>query len=118
VTALYILDAHGDPIPCDDALTWAAYVERSTHDRSWIIAQDRDGRDPTGTGMITVSTVFLGIDHNLGGDGPPVLWETMVFGGALDGEQRRYTSRADALRGHQALCARVNATIPCTKETS
>lgn len=27
-----------------------------------------------------VSTVFLGLDHNFGGEGPPLLFETMVFG--------------------------------------
>jgi hypothetical protein len=31
-------------------------------------------------GDFWVSTVFLGIDHNFSGDGPPVLFETIVFG--------------------------------------
>jgi hypothetical protein len=39
--------------------------------------------------------------------GPPVLWETFVFGGVLDGEMQRYTSKADALAGHQRMCALV-----------
>jgi hypothetical protein len=119
---LYTLDSHGDPVPCDDFQQWDAWIERSMRDRSWVIAEDCDERDPEHT--VSVSTIFTGLDHNYGDDGwetddgPPVLWETMVFGGVLDGEQRRYSSRADALRGHQALCARVNATIPRTKETS
>lgn len=31
-------------------------------------------------GHIWVSTVFLGIDHNFSNEGPPLLFETMVFG--------------------------------------
>jgi hypothetical protein len=31
----------------------------------------------------------------------------MVFDGALDGEQERYTSRAAALAGHAAMVERV-----------
>lgn len=43
-------------------------------------------------GAVRVSTVFLGLDH-FGRVGEPVLWETMIFGGAHDGYQARYTSR-------------------------
>ena len=35
------------------------------------------------------STVFLGLDHQLTEDGPPLLFETMVFGGPLSGETDR-----------------------------
>lgn len=30
-------------------------------------------------GPWTVSSVFLGVDHGAGLEGPPVLWETMIF---------------------------------------
>jgi hypothetical protein len=39
--------------------------------------------------------------------GPAILWESMVFGGPLDGEQRRYATRAEADAGHTALCMAV-----------
>jgi len=52
-----------------------------------------------------VSTVFLGLDHAFG-DGPPVLFETMVFGGPLDGEQDRYCTWDEAVAGHAAMLAR------------
>jgi hypothetical protein len=32
-------------------------------------------------GRLSVSTVFLGLDHRFTGDGPPLIFETMVFGG-------------------------------------
>jgi hypothetical protein len=53
----------------------------------------------TDKGRVTVSTVFLALDHSFG-DGPPVLWETMVFGGPADMDQQRYTSREAAEAGH------------------
>jgi hypothetical protein len=53
---------------------------------------------------VDVSTVFLVFDH--GFEGPPVLWETMVFGGPDDGWQQRYRSRAAARTGHAAVLAR------------
>lgn len=49
---------------------------------------------------IQISTVFLGLDHSWG-SGPPVLWETMIFGGEHDNDQDRYTSHEDALIGHK-----------------
>jgi hypothetical protein len=57
----------------------------------------------------SVSTVFLVLDHNHG-DGPPVLWETMVFD--PEGEAlgcRRYTSRDDAQHGHDETVAEIRA---------
>lgn len=67
-----------------------------------------------------ISTVFLGIDHNLGhteGHNRPVLFETMVFN-IKDGEvdyseidMQRYCTWAEAEEGHQAMCAKY---IPTT----
>ena len=54
-------------------------------------------------GRVFISTVFLGIDHSFTRIGPPVLWETMIFGGRLDEEQWRYTSEAEAIRGHRRV---------------
>lgn len=52
-------------------------------------------------GGVSVSTVFLGIDHNFSDVGPPVLFETMIFGGPHDEEQWRYTTWNEAVAGHQ-----------------
>jgi hypothetical protein len=61
----------------------------------------------------TVSTVFLGIDHNHGSSGPPILFETMVFGGNQESEyQVRTSTWADAQAEHGAACERV-ANWPC-----
>lgn len=50
---------------------------------------------------ITVSTVWLGINHNFGNFGPPLIFETIVFGGPLDQDMTRYATEADALAGHE-----------------
>lgn len=71
---LYILDGH-ETVPVSELLTWAEWFE--TANRS--VARNDDGRG------VVVSTVFLGIDH-IFGDDPPILFETLVFGGTHDGE--------------------------------
>jgi len=101
----YILDEHGEPVLCDDLVEWGRFYNDPEARR---VAQDKD-EGPDGL-EIFVSTVFLGLDHQFG-QGPPVLWETLVFGGSLDGEMDRYTSRAAALAGHQRMCERVIASL-------
>lgn len=53
-----------------------------------------------------VSTVWLGLNHQWG-DGPPLIFETMVFGGALDQECYRYSTEEEAKAGHAAMVQRV-----------
>lgn len=52
-----------------------------------------------------VSTVFLGIDHSFDAEGnsEPVLFETMIFGGAFDQFQWRYTTAEEALTDHEKI---------------
>ena len=63
-------------------------------------------RDPARPG-VHVSTLFLGINQS---DGvafgfEPVLYETMIFGGPLNGSQWRYTDRCAAEAGHKQAVA-------------
>jgi hypothetical protein len=60
----------------------------------------------TTVGGAEVSTVSLGLDH-ASGYGKPLLFETLVFGGALGGEMDRYATRQDALAGHENIVGRV-----------
>src|SRR5690606_41277 len=48
---------------------------------------------------VSVSTVWLGLNHGWVGAGP-IIFETMVFGGDHDGWMQRYSSEEAAMRGH------------------
>lgn len=91
----YILRGH-TPVPCEDLLQWANWFENAERH----VAEDR-------VGEARVSTVFLGLDHNFGREGPPILFETMVFGGPCDGEQNRYATWDEAAQGHQTMLKRL-----------
>lgn len=56
---------------------------------------------------ILVSTVWLGINHNFMPDGPPLIFETLVFGGPCDQEMDRYTTQEEALEGHVRMVQHV-----------
>ena len=91
ITSLYyVLDGH-KPVPAT-LEEWAKMFEETS---SRLVARAHIARPSE----ITVSTVFLGIDHGFGG--PPLLFETMIFGGRHDGWTRRYATWAQAEAGHQ-----------------
>lgn len=51
---------------------------------------------------LEISTVWLGLDHNLMGTGPPLIFETMVFGLTTEDEfQLRSSTIQEALEDHQ-----------------
>jgi hypothetical protein len=89
----YILKGH-KAVPAD-LMTWARWLETTSR----RVAE-------TKVGAARVSTVFLGLDHSFG-DGPPLLFETMVFGGPLDDEMERYTTWDEAEQGHARMVERV-----------
>lgn len=93
----YIL-VNGQPIPEPDSIKWAMWFENSLKER--IV-------EKTQIGGVEVSTVFLGLNHSFSETGLPILWETMVFGGPLDGEQERYTSIEAAKMGHAEMVERI-----------
>jgi hypothetical protein len=56
-----------------------------------------------------VSTAWLGLDHQHG-DGPPLIFETMIFSSDKSGSEEvdcvRYSTLAEAEAGHAALVAK------------
>jgi hypothetical protein len=46
-----------------------------------------------------VSTVFLGLNHAYD-DGPPIIFETMIFDGPMADYMERYSTEDQALAGH------------------
>lgn len=94
MTDYYTLDGH-TPVPCD-LLTWGRMFEDA---EGRTVAQDSIGE-------FRVSTVFLGMNHSFG-DGPPLLFETMIFGGRYDDDeyQTRCTTWEEAEEMHKVACA-------------
>ena len=69
----------------------------------------------TEVGAYQVSTVWLGLNHNWNPDGPPLIFETMVFGGGNhDLDMDRYSTLAGALAGHEQTCLLIRATEQST----
>lgn len=69
----------------------------------------------TEIGPLTVSTVFLGLDHG-SGKGPPVLFETMIFDGGEDGYQTRCSTWAEAEIQHAAAVEVAKARLLLAEE--
>ncbi len=90
----YILDGK-NTVACDVA-TWASSFENRD---AWTV-------NKTTIGDANISTVFLGIDHSLGG-ARPMLFETMVFGGPIDEAMDRCTTWEEAVEMHKLMCYRV-----------
>src|SRR5687768_2382957 len=95
MTKHYILDEQGKP-KMADIETWARWWQGT--DRRVAVTEVSDD--------VRVSTVFLGSDHNWIG-GEPILWETLVFGGELDGEMERYSTVEEAVEGHEKVVEKV-----------
>jgi hypothetical protein len=92
------------------------YFDRAGHPISheqWISVyggpndQRRVAFDENPDGSVRVSTVWLGLNHRWDPDGPPLIFETMVFGGPRDEEQWRWSTEEQARAGHAEICSAV-----------
>ena len=93
----YVLDDNNVPI-----------LEDADKFVKWIIEPKNRRIAETKVGAKIVSTVFLGIDHGFDG-GPPVLFETIVFGGEGSSYMQRYCTYEGALEGHDETVNLVKA---------
>jgi len=88
----YLLDENKQPYKVSLEESYKIYQDPNMK----IVQQDK-----LDNGLF-VSTVFLGMDHSWDQslNHKPVLWETMIFDGK-DEYQERYTSYEDAVEGHK-----------------
>jgi len=94
----YVLDDGGDPVPEGDAARWKLFMQDA--DRCHVAFDEAD--------KWTVTTLFMGIDHNLVGSGPPMLWKTSVVGPQpWGGFSCWYASRWRALSQHDQVAEAV-----------
>ncbi len=92
----YILD-NRKAVPVSDLMTWVTWFEKAERH----VAN-------TKIGDVRVSTVFLGMDHSFG-DGPPLLFETMIFGGEHNEFQERCSTWEQAEAMHERALSLVRA---------
>lgn len=101
---LYILDGH-TPVPEDDLNKWGEWFGKTNRTvRNGVLEVSLGNKK---IGQIRISTVFLGVDHSFSGKGPPVLFETMVFGGEHDQEMDRCSTWEAAEKMHEKMIERV-----------
>jgi hypothetical protein len=98
-------DRDGNPITIEE---WGRLWESEVYRR---VALTRIGLPPDD---VSISTVWLGIDHSYMGEGPPIIFETMVFGGSLDQETWRYASARAAQIGHDEVVKLVKTELDVT----
>ena len=119
---LYVLDEDHNLIRERDTIRWGAWFEHAdrvvaqTGYRQTRMVDGPYGRYPKHVAGIQVSTVFLGLDHRFFGDGPPLIFETMVFGGPHDEAQERYCSWKAAEAGHKRWVAKVFPALASASE--
>jgi hypothetical protein len=83
-------DRDGNPISLDEWMRLVADLEYKRIE--WTEIPDVG---------IEVSTVWLGLNHNFLMEGPPYIFETMVFGLPNDMEvQERWATEEEAIEGH------------------
>lgn len=89
----YRLDENREPVKCSmEELDWSEKHRR--------VGRNRVGIIPPRT---LVSTVFLGLNHQFGEEGPPVLFETLVSGPCTDDDiVARYHTWDEAEQGHRS----------------
>ena len=94
----YILN-DDDSVQEVDVLEWARWYEAKPGRR--IVTQTAV------TEKVQVSTVFLGLNHQFDPGGPPLIFETMIFGGEHDQDCWRYSTLPEAKVGHARALALV-----------
>mgnify|MGYP001559975234 CR=1 FL=1 len=75
----------------DDVMEWSRWFAKANR----IIKRDV-------IDSVIISTVFLGIDHNFGDSGPPILFKTIIFGDD-DVEDHHYATYDEAVAGHERI---------------
>jgi len=80
-----------------ETLVWARWFENA---ENRVVMQEYEGD------KLLVSTVFLGIDHRFVGDGPPLLFETMIVSGSGCGHQERTSTWDEAVEAHGRALAK------------
>lgn len=96
------------PVTTEEFFLWS-----STHpDERHAVVNQVMFKDGSSGEEVSVSTVFLGINHRFIPDQSPLLFETMVFGGTMDNAQWRYSTWEEAEAGHEKVLQQLYKEMP------
>lgn len=101
----YVLDEDNNPVRERDLVRWALRFSGADNTIKYSTVLFITG------GAANLSTIFLGLDFSMNDTGPPILYETMVFGGELDQQGQRYSTLQEALDGHDEMCVLVEESL-------
>ena len=90
----YILNGH-EVVPTTSLEEWAIWFNQADELRRVAFSVIDEG--------LEVSTIFLGVDHRFIGEGPPLVFETMVFRGGDPQMTWRYSTWEEAEEGHKSI---------------
>jgi hypothetical protein len=101
----YVLDEDKNPVHEPDLIKFSKFFSDMKNKRvARTVGEVTLNGKPVGN--VEISTVFLGINHQVG-DGPPLLFETMVFGGPMDGHCERCSTWEAAEQQHEKVCVKL-----------
>jgi hypothetical protein len=96
MSGLYILNEKKEAVPIEDMGEWTlSRLESMRRVASTLLKVEEE--------EVHISTVFLGVDHsfNIGEEEtPPILFETMIFGGKSSEYQNRCSTWNEAIEMH------------------
>ncbi|HSH66665.1 MAG TPA: hypothetical protein VLB84_12950 [Bacteroidia bacterium] len=95
----YILDKDKNPVPAKDA---AQANRLLTDTEARRVALDKIFLEDYGV-IVTISTVFLVLDHSHSPKSKPVLFESLIFNGDETESMNRYCTWKEAVEGHKKM---------------
>ncbi|MEH2157295.1 hypothetical protein [Nostoc sp.] len=87
------------PVAVDSFIEWSLWIMSAS--TTVMINELKDS---------IISTRFVGIDLNPGSynsESKPMVFETLVMGGAMDGKRNFYPTWDEAIQGHLKICTQV-----------
>ncbi|MHC5757056.1 hypothetical protein [Nostoc sp.] len=87
------------PVAVDSFIEWSLWIMSAS--TTVMINELKDS---------IISTRFVGIDLNPGSSNSlsqPMVFETLVMGGAMDGKRNFYPTWDEAIQGHLKICTQV-----------
>lgn len=98
----YYIEEHGLPVPAPTVKAWAAWIAEQGDQRTLAC---------THVGTSEITTCFVGINMADSDADDPIVYQTTVNGGLLNGASWRYASRTLARRHHDTVVAIVKASV-------